>query len=100
MKKIIIIFLSIYALVTTISCTVISTNNDCLMWRNRELNSMCEAVVAYSDSVADTGEMDDFIQSDLGQYFFETYNSIKPLPEGTKMLLSWPWCAASVSAWA
>ena len=30
----------------------------------------------------------------------ETYNSIKPLPEGTKMLLSWPWCAASVSAWA
>lgn len=30
----------------------------------------------------------------------EIYNSIKPLPEGTKMLLSWPWCAASVSAWA
>ena len=76
MKKIIIVFLSIYALVTTISCTVISTNNDCLMWRNRELNSMCEAVVAYSDAVADTGEMDDFIQSDSGQYFFEMYNSI------------------------
>ena len=76
MKKIIIVFLSIYALVTTISCTVISTNNDCLMWRNRELNSMCEAVVAYSDSVADTGEMDDFMQSESGQYFFEMYNSI------------------------
>ena len=30
----------------------------------------------------------------------ETYNSIVPLPEGTKMLLSWAWCAASVSAWA
>lgn len=30
----------------------------------------------------------------------EIYNSIKPLPEGAKMLLSWPWCAASVSAWA
>ena len=30
----------------------------------------------------------------------EIYNNIKPLPEGTKMLLSWPWCAASVSAWA
>lgn len=30
----------------------------------------------------------------------ETYNSIKPLPEGIKMLLSWAWCAASVSAWA
>lgn len=76
MKKIIIIMLSIYALCSTISCTVISTNNDCLRWRNRELNSMCEAVVAYSDSVADTGEMDEFIQSESGQYFFETYNSI------------------------
>ena len=37
---------------------------------------MCEAVVAYSDSVADTGEMDDFIQSESGKYFFEMYNSI------------------------
>lgn len=76
MKKIIIIFLSIYALIVTISCTVISSNNDCLMWRNRELNSMCKVVVAYSDSVADTGEMDEFIQSESGQYFFEMYNSI------------------------
>ena len=76
MKKIIIVALSIYALIATISCTVISTNNDCLMWRNRELNSMCEAVVEYADSTADTGEMDDFIQSESGQYFFNTYNSI------------------------
>lgn len=30
----------------------------------------------------------------------ETYNSIIPLPENTKMLLSWAWCAASVSAWS
>lgn len=76
MKKVIIIMLSIYALCSTISCTVTSTDNDCLRWQVRELNSMCEAVVAYSDSVADTGEMDDFIQSESGQYFFETYNSI------------------------
>ena len=65
MKKIIIIFLSIYALGTTISCTVTSTNNDCLMWRNRELNSMCEAVVEYADSTADTGEMDDLSNQNL-----------------------------------
>ena len=76
MKKVIIIMLSIYALCSTISCTVISVDNDCLKWRNVELNSMCEAVVAYSDSVADTGEMDDFIQSESGKYFFEMYNSI------------------------
>lgn len=37
---------------------------------------MCDAVVEYADSTADTGEMDDFIQSESGQYFFETYNSI------------------------
>lgn len=30
----------------------------------------------------------------------ETYNSIIPLPENTKMLLSWAWCAASISAWS
>ncbi len=30
----------------------------------------------------------------------ETYNSIKPLPENTKMLLSWAWCAATISAWS
>ena len=76
MKKIIIIFLSIYALVTTIYCIIVSADNDCLKWRNCELNSMCKAVVEYSDSVADTGEMDDFILSESGQYFFEMYNSI------------------------
>lgn len=76
MKKIIIIALSIYSLCTTISYTITSTDNDCLRWQVRELNSMCDAVVEYADSTADTGEMDDFIQSESGQYFFETYNSI------------------------
>lgn len=76
MKKIIIIALSIYALFSTFNWIVISSDNDCLRWQVRELNSMCDAVVEYADSTADTGEMDDFIQSESGQYFFETYNSI------------------------
>lgn len=76
MKKIIIIALSVYSLCATISCTITSADNDCLRWENRELNSMCDAVVEYADSTADTGEMDEFILSESGQYFFETYGSI------------------------
>lgn len=76
MKNLIIIVLSVYSLALTILWVVLSSDNNRLRWENRELNSMCDTVVEYADSTADTGEMDDFIQSKSGQYFFETYNSI------------------------
>ena len=76
MKNLVIIVLGIYSMCSTICWVVFSADNACLKWRNIELNSICAAVVEYADSTADTGEFDEFIQSESGQYFFETYNSI------------------------
>lgn len=43
---------------------------------NEKLKDMVEAVIEYSDSTADTGEFDDFIQSNQGQRFFNTYSEL------------------------
>lgn len=35
-----------------------------------------ETVAEYCDSTADTGEMDDFIQSDNGQFFWSEFDKV------------------------
>ena len=42
-----------------------------LKHENAKLQLMVEDVVNYSDSTADTGEFDEFIQSEAGQQYFE-----------------------------
>ncbi len=37
---------------------------------------MVEDVINYSDSTADTGEFDDFIQSEQGQRFYSSYKRL------------------------
>ena len=37
---------------------------------------MVDNVVNYADSTADTGEMDEFIESRQGQEFFKKYNEL------------------------
>lgn len=36
----------------------------------------CKAVAEYCDSTADTGEMDEFIQSSHGQYFWKEWTKV------------------------
>lgn len=57
-------------LVTFIGLCKVSTDNDCLIYENVRLKAMNEIIIQYSDSTADTGEFDDFIQSEAGQQYF------------------------------
>ena len=75
MKTLLGLSLVLFALIAIAFC-IESNNNACLEYENIRLKAMVDNVVNYADSTADTGEMDDFIQSESGQYFFEMYNSI------------------------
>ena len=57
-------------LVTLIGVCKISTDNDCLIYENARLKAMNELILQYADSTADTGEFDEFIQSEGGQQYF------------------------------
>lgn len=47
-----------------------------LEYKNTKLQYMVEDVVNYSDSTADTGEFDEFINSPQGERFFNNYNKL------------------------
>ena len=47
-----------------------------LEYKNAKLQFMIEDVVNYSDSTADTGEFDEFINSPQGERFFENYHKL------------------------
>lgn len=47
-----------------------------LEYKNAKLQSMIEDVVNYSDSTADTGEFDEFINSPQGERFFNNYHEL------------------------
>ena len=47
-----------------------------LKYKNDELQLMIEDVVNYSDSTADTGEFDEFINSPQGERFFDNYHKL------------------------
>ena len=47
-----------------------------LKYENTKLQLMVEDVVNYSDSTADIGEFDEFINSPQGERFFKNYNKL------------------------
>ena len=47
-----------------------------LEYENAKLRFMIEDVVNYSDSTADTGEFDEFINSPQGERFFDNYRKL------------------------
>ena len=47
-----------------------------LTYKNDKLQLMIEDVVNYSDSTADTGEFDEFINSPQGERFFDNYHKL------------------------
>ena len=47
-----------------------------LKYNNAKLQLMVEDVVNYSDSTADTGKSDEFINSPQGERFFENYHKL------------------------
>ena len=47
-----------------------------LEYNNAQLNLMIDNVVNYSDSTADTGEFDEFVNSPQGETFFKLYNKL------------------------
>lgn len=55
---------------------ILQSNNINIKKENDKLKDMVEAVIEYSDSTADTGEFDDFIQSNQGKLFFNTYSEL------------------------
>ena len=75
MKPLLGLSLVLFALIAMSFC-VASTDNDCLKYENAQLKAMVQNVVNYSDSTADTGEFDEFIESKQGQEFFKKYNEL------------------------
>ena len=75
MKTLFSLALVLFAFIAMSFC-VESTNNDCLKYENAQLKAMVQSVVNYADSTADTGEFDEFIESEQGQEFFKKYNEL------------------------
>ena len=75
MKTLFSLALVLFAFIAMSFC-VASTNNDYLKYENAQLKAMVQNVVSYADSTADTGEMDEFIESRQGQEFFKKYNEL------------------------
>ena len=75
MKTLFSLALVLFAFIAMSFC-VASVDNDCLKYENIRLKAMVDNVVNYADSTADTGEMDEFIESRQGQEFFKKYNEL------------------------
>ena len=75
MKTLLGLSLVLFALIAMSFC-VSSVNNSSLKYENTQLKAMVQSVVNYSDSTADTGEFDEFIESKQGQEFFKKYNEL------------------------
>ena len=75
MKTLLVFSLALFALIGVSLC-VSSVHNSSLKYENTQLKAMVQNVVNYSDSTADTGEFDEFIESKQGQEFFKKYNEL------------------------
>ena len=75
MKTLFSLALVLFAFIAMSFC-VASVDNDCLKYENAQLKAMVQNVVNYTDSTADTGEFDEFIESRQGQEFFKKYNEL------------------------
>lgn len=69
--KVICVALAMYSLLMSIGYIVSSSDNDCLRFENSYYREMNKIIINYADSTADTGEFDEFIQSEAGQQYFE-----------------------------
>lgn len=56
--------------------TIYTEREDKILEENIKLKSMVNIVVEYADSTMDTGEFDEFCQSNAGQNFFKKYDEI------------------------
>lgn len=62
---------TIYSLIVTILLFMAQSDNDCIKFENNYLKEMNNIIINYADSTADTGEFDEFMQSEAGQNYFE-----------------------------
>ena len=69
--KVICVALAMYSLLMSIGYIVSSSDNDCLRFENSYYREMNKIIINYANSTADTGEFDEFIQSEAGQQYFE-----------------------------
>ena len=69
--KVICVALAMYSLLMSVGYIVSSSDNDCLRFENSYYREMNKIIINYANSTADTGEFDEFIQSEAGQQYFE-----------------------------
>ena len=66
----------IYSFVITISLIIVQSDYDCIEFENNYLKEMNNIITNYADSTTDTGEFDEFIQSEAGQDYFKLNNDL------------------------
>ena len=71
---IILVLLAIIALLVRVC--ILDNKTTVLEYKNAKLHLMIDDVVNYADSIADTGEFDEFIASPQGERFFTNYREI------------------------
>lgn len=71
-----IISILLLIIILLIYICIINNRIQDLKYKNDKLQLMVEDVVNYSDSTADTGEFDEFINSPQGEKFFTNYREI------------------------
>ena len=69
--KVICAALAIISLLVSVWCIILSSNNNRLRFESCYYRKMNKIIINYADSTADTGEFDEFIQSEAGQQYFE-----------------------------
>ena len=69
--KIICAALAIISLLVSVWCIILSSNNNRLRFESCYYREMNKIIINYADSTADTGEFDEFVQSEAGQQYFE-----------------------------
>ena len=71
-----IIFILVAIIILLIRICILDNRVRVLEYKNAKLQLMVEDVVNYSDSIADTGEFDEFIASPQGERFFNNYSKL------------------------
>lgn len=68
-KNIVIVVLAIYAVIATVSAIQLTSDRNEWEDTGRNLLKATEAVDSYIEKTADTGEMDDFLESKEGRTY-------------------------------
>lgn len=66
----------IYSFIITLLLFMSQSDNDCAEYENSYLREMSNIIINYADSTADTGEFDEFMQSESGQNYFKLYKEL------------------------